>query len=140
MFEHLGLPLQTPQSQTILEYGCGTAALSRRIAAAAPDAVICACDKSQGMLSAAHSLVENNLKTNIRFDAWDILDESTFPYPMAKFDLSISLIVIPYLEDNQVIDLIQRLSTHLAPAGVLAFIEQDLMTDTLNYPDQNLMR
>ena len=40
MFRQLVAPLLTPQVQTVLEFGCGTASLSRRIARALPQAAI----------------------------------------------------------------------------------------------------
>jgi 16S rRNA A1518/A1519 N6-dimethyltransferase RsmA/KsgA/DIM1 with predicted DNA glycosylase/AP lyase activity len=40
MFRQLIAPLLTSEVKTVLEFGCGTAALSRRIARAAPHAVV----------------------------------------------------------------------------------------------------
>ena len=51
MFRQLVGPLLSPQVRTVLEFGCGTAALSRRIAQALPGAGVYATDKSDGMLT-----------------------------------------------------------------------------------------
>jgi hypothetical protein len=49
-------------------------------------------------------------------------------------------VVIPYFEESQAIALVERLSTYLSPGGILAFMEQDLTTDTVNYPGSELLR
>jgi SAM-dependent methyltransferase len=140
MFQELIAPLLTADIRTVLEFGCGTAALSRRMARAAPQALICASDKSAGMLSAARqSLAAENLE-NIQLVPWDILDGSSFPFPVEQFDLIISSVVIPYLDDTQTTELIERLTARLAPKGVLAFLEQDLSTDSVYYPRFELFR
>jgi SAM-dependent methyltransferase len=140
MFQQLVAALLTPGTRTVLEFGCGTAALSRRIAHAAPHAMVYACDKSEGMLTAAQSLINNEKLANIRLEKWDVLDEGSFPFPTEQFDLIISSVVIPYLDASQTSGLIKRLSARLAPAGRLAFVEQDLATHTANYPKSDLLR
>jgi SAM-dependent methyltransferase len=141
MFEQLVLPLLTANVKTVLEFGCGTAALSRRIARAAPEAAVYASDKSEGMLAAAHRLADPEELPNLHFQAWDVLDESVFPFPTPQFDLIISSVVIPYLDDAQTTALVERLaSKRLAPGGVLAFVEQDLSTDTVYFPKFDFLR
>ena len=65
MFQQLIVPLLTAEVKTVLEFGCGTAALSRRIARSATHAKVYASDKSEGVLKVARHLVEveniNNL-------------------------------------------------------------------------------
>jgi SAM-dependent methyltransferase len=140
MFQYLIAPLLTPQVTNILEYGCGTAVLSRRMAQAAPQTYIYACDKSQGMLDFAQQMLEKENIANVHLDPWDILDESTFPYPSTPFHLIISSVVVPYLDDEETSSLVKRLCTHLVPGGILAFIEQDWQSDIINYPDLTLLR
>jgi SAM-dependent methyltransferase len=141
MFQQLVAPLLSSNVKTVLEFGCGTAALSRRIARAAPQAAVYASDKSAGMLAAARRLAETEGLSNLHFQAWDVLDESSFPFPTPQFDLIISSVVIPYLDDAQTAALIGRLaSSHLAPGGILAFIEQDLTTDTVYFPRFDFLR
>ena len=140
LFRQLVAPLLTDRVKTVCEFGCGTAALSRKIVAAAPNAAVYAGDKSQGMLRAARRMIALENLTNIHVQPWDILDERAFPFPVTQFDLIISSVVVPYLDDTQTIRLVERLVQHLAPSGVLAFVEQDLMTDTLNHPDHALTR
>jgi ubiquinone/menaquinone biosynthesis C-methylase UbiE len=102
--------------------------------------VVFASDKSDGMLKAAKSLVDGENLSTIRLEQWDVLDEANFPFPSEQFDLIISSVVVPYLDDAQTIGLIKGLAARLAPGGTLAFIEQDLATDTLNYPKFDLLR
>jgi SAM-dependent methyltransferase len=140
MFQQLVAPLLTPEIRTVFEFGCGTAVLSRRITRQAKQAVVFASDKSDGMLKAAKSLVDVENLPNIRLEKWDVLEEANFPFPSEQFDLIISSVVVPYLDDSQTIGLIKRLAARLAPGGTLAFVEQDLATDTLNYPKFDLLR
>ena len=140
MFQQLVAPLLSPETKTVLEFGCGTAALSRKIATQAPAAMVYACDKSAGMLKAAQSLIDQATIGNIRLEQWDVLDETAFPFPKQQFDLIISSVVIPYLDESETSGLIKRLAARLAPAGILAFVEQDLETDTVNYPQADLLR
>lgn len=140
MFEQLVAPLLSSNVRTILEFGCGTAALSRRIARLAAQAVVYASDKSEGMLVTARQLAETEDLPNIRFQVWDVLDENAFPFPTAQFDLIISSVVIPYLDDAQTIALTGRLASHLSAGGILAFVEQDLTTDTVNFPRFDFLR
>ena len=140
MFEELVAPLLTGQTRTVLEFGCGTAALSRRIARAVPWARVVASDKSAGMLQVAQHLVDAEHSDNLRLQLWDVLDETSFPSPADQFDLIVSSVVIPYLDDAQTIGLIDRLSARLAPGGILAFVEQDLATDTVNFPKSEMLR
>ena len=140
MFQQLVSPLLSADVRSVLEFGCGTAALSRRMARAAPQALVYASDKSAGMLAAAgQSLASENIE-NIRLVPWDILDSSSFPFPVEQFDLIISSVVVPYLDDAQTIALIERLAARLAPGGTLAFLEQDLSTDSVYHPRLELLR
>ncbi len=134
MFEALVRPLLISSIQSVLEIGCGTAALSRRIARAASQAVVYASDKSEGMLQAARNLIEAESIPNIRLVPWDITDKTSFPFPIDQFDLIISSVVIPYLDEEQTFALVQNLAAHLSPGGTLAFIEQDLLTDSIYFP------
>ena len=140
MFQQLVAPLLSSGVKTVFEFGCGTASLSRRVAVALPKATVYASDKSLGMLKAARSLIEAAGLENIRLAAWDALDEASFPFAEQSFDLILSSVVIPYFDDAQTSDLIRRLAARLAPGGVLAFVEQDLTTDTLNFPKFDIYR
>jgi SAM-dependent methyltransferase len=140
MFDRLIAPLLTVQVGTVLEFGCGTAALSRRVARAAAHAVVYASDKSAGMLQVAQQLIETEQIDNIRVQVWDVLDETTYPFPNAQFDLILSSVVVPYLDDAQIHALIKRLASRLSPGGVLTFLEQDLSTDTVNDPNAGFFR
>ena len=140
MFQQLVAPLLTAQVKTVLEFGCGTAALSRRIARFAPWAEVYPSDKSEGMLQIARRLSDSENIHNIHLQNWDVLEADNFPLPVSRFDLIISSVVIPYFDDLQTADVIKRLSMRLAPGGVLAFVEQDLATDTVNFPKNEWFR
>lgn len=140
MFQQLVAPLLTSEVKTVLEFGCGTAALSRRIARAAAKTVVYASDKSEGMLKVAQSLVDLESISNIRLQLWDALGEDAFPFPTATFDLILSSVVIPYFDDAHAIPLINRLASLLSSGGILAFIEQDWASDAVYFPRAELVR
>lgn len=139
MFERLVLPLLEARTRRVLEVGAGTGALSRRISQALAAAEICASDKSEGMLLAARRYAGDDF-ANVTLARWDVLREADFPFDSRPFDLVISSVMVPYLDDAQTADLVQRLSARLSPGGVLAFVEQDLQTDALCVPSYELFR
>jgi ubiquinone/menaquinone biosynthesis C-methylase UbiE len=134
MFRQLITPLLTLQPQNILEFGCGTAALSRRIAQAAPQSTVIASDKSQGMLDYARSLIDPQVLPNLHLVQWDVLDQVEPPLQTTQFDLILSSVVLPYFNDDQTVLLVEKLASLLSKGGTLAFLEQDLSTDTVNFP------
>ncbi len=140
MFTHLVAPLLTRQVRSVCEFGCGTAALSRRMAQAAPWADVYAADKSEGMLRVAQNLAEQAGLPNLHLYPWDVLDKDAYPFPTPRFDLIISSVVIPYFSDDQAVGLIDRLVKRLAPGGVLAFLEQDWLSDSLTFPSFELFQ
>lgn len=153
MFDELVVPLLEPSPANVLEVGCGTAALSRRIARLSPGAIVHATDKSEGMLAAAREYAESEARANAGPNAgvnaggklilgrWDALDAGSFPFePGLRFGLILSSVVVPYLDDEQTAALVRDLASRLAPGGVLAFVEQDLMTDAVNFPRFDLTR
>ena len=140
MFRQLVAPLLTAQVKTVLEFGCGTAALSRRVARFASWVEVYASDKSEGMLQIARRLSDSENIHNIHLQNWDVLEEANYSLPVSRFDLIISSVVIPYFDDLQTADVIKRLSMRLAPGGVLAFVEQDLATDTVYFPETDWFR
>ncbi|MEZ4869423.1 MAG: methyltransferase domain-containing protein [Caldilineaceae bacterium] len=140
MFATLVAPLLQATTRSVLEFGCGTAALARRIAHQAPQARVYASDKSEGMLAVARHLAKTEAAPNLQLAQWDVLHEAAFPFPEVHFDLIIASVVIPYFTDAETNTLIQRLAQRLAPGGILAFVEQDLATDSLNVPAFPLVR
>lgn len=140
LFAQLVVPLLLPAPRMVLEVGCGTAALARRLARFAPQAMVYASDKSSGMLAAAREIAETTPLVNLHLVRWDVLDEASFPFPVPQFDLILSSVLVPYLDDPQTAALVRRLAGRLAPGGVLAFIEQDHISDSLNYPRFELFR
>ncbi len=140
MFDDLVAPLLDPAPATVLEVGCGTAALSRRVARALPDSAVYAADKSEGMLAFARERIEAEGFSNITLGRWDVLEPAAFPFGERKFDWIISSVMVPYLDAAGTADLVNDLATRLEPGGVLAFVEQDLLTDSVNFPDHDLSR
>lgn len=138
MFQELVVPLLGSGTTRILEVGCGTGALARRIAKAAPSSTILATDKSEGMLDVARELAHE--VGAIRFESWDVTDEAAWPFDATPFDLILSSVMVPYLDNAQTEALLLRLSRRLSRGGVLAFVEQDLLTDSLNFPSFELFR
>jgi SAM-dependent methyltransferase len=144
MFDALVAPLLDPRSRTVLEVGCGTAALSRRIARLLPGSTVHATDKSEGMLAAAREYAEADRSGGggeLVLGRWDVLDPAAFPFePGDGFDAILSSVMVPYLDDRRTTALVRDLASRLAPDGTLAFVEQDLTTDTVNFPDFDLLR
>lgn len=144
MFEDLVVPLLDPPPKAVLEVGCGTAALSRRVARLLPGATVYATDKSEGMLAAAREYAEAEWSAGggkLVLGRWDVLDAASFPFDSgARLDLILSSVMVPYLDDDGTVSLVRDLASRLAPGGVLAFIEQDLQTDSVNFPRFDLTR
>ena len=141
MFDSLVAPLLETAPSCILEIGCGTAALSRRVARHLPSATVHATDKSEGMLAAARKYAEEEASGGeLILGRWDVSDPTSFPFERDEFDLILSSVMVPYLDDAQTVSLVHDLSSRLTPGGILAFIEQDLTTDTINFPDFDLLR
>lgn len=149
MFDALVVPLLEAAPRDVLEVGCGTAALSRRVARLLPGATVYATDKSEGMLAAAREYAEADAESGagatvggrLVLGKWDALDAASFPFdPGLRFGLILSSVVVPYLDDDGTAELVRDLASRLAPGGVLAFIEQDLQTDSVNFPRFDLVR
>lgn len=142
MFDEIVAPLLHPAPRTVLEVGCGTAAFSRRIARRFPDATVHATDKSEGMLAAAREYAEAERDGgDLVLGRWDVLDPAAFPFERGdSFDAILCSVMVPYLDDESTTALVRDLASRLAPGGTLTFIEQDLTTDTVNFPDFDLLR
>jgi ubiquinone/menaquinone biosynthesis C-methylase UbiE len=132
MFDTLLAPLLHSEIKAVLDLGSGTGALARRIARALPKARVVATDKSVGMLKVAHELARQEGLSQVEFLQWDVTDEEAFPCKNQKFDLIVTSVMVIYLQESQVEDLIRRLSKRLNPGGILVFVEQDHMTDTVH--------
>lgn len=138
MFEELVAPLLEPAPAKVLEVGCGTAALARRLARRLPDSEVYAADKSAGML--AFAAEKSGELDNLRLGRWDVTDPADFPFEERRFDLILSSVLVPYLEDDQSAALVNDLVCRLAPGGTLAFVEQDLSTDSVSFPRHGLFQ
>jgi len=129
MFKELVRPLLADVSR-VLEFGCGTAALSRRIAAAKPEASVLATDASGAMVKAARELASSESAGNLRVEVWDVRNPDVLP-DKGPFDLIVSSVVVRYLDEEEARSAIAFLAGRLAPGGIIAFVEQDLATDSL---------
>lgn len=138
LFDSLVRPLLGPDVRRVLEVGCGTAALGRRIAQVLPHAQVLATDKSEAMLHAARQNLP--LGSTVHLQAWDVLDDAAFPFDAKPFDLIVSAVMMPYLGNAECAHVIQALAARLGPGGALVFLEQDLHTDALHLPDFALWR
>lgn len=135
MFEALIEPrLKSRQFRRILEVGCGTGALARRIAMHS-GAEVFATDKSAEMIRFASELTTSR---NVNFAAWDATKNFEFPFGEGAFDLIVSSVVVPYLSDDETRALVRSLAARLCPSGLLFFLEQDLRTDSIAFPDPEL--
>lgn len=128
LFDTLVRPL-LPGVRRVLEVGCGSGALARRVAAAC-EAEVLATDKSEGMLAVASSL-----GGRVAFAPWAAPEA---PGPPGDFDLILSSVMVPYLDPTAARALVSALVSRLRLGGRLAFIEQDLQTDAVSFPDPEL--
>jgi len=138
MFEDLVSPLLEPEPERVLEVGCGTAALSRRVARRLPGSAVYATDKSAGMLRFAAGRAED--LDNLRLGRWDATLPEEFPFEAGMFDLILSSVLVPYLDDGETAALVRDLVSRLAPGGALAFVEQDLSSDSVSFPRHSLFQ
>jgi SAM-dependent methyltransferase len=115
----------------VLELGAGTGALGRRIVAHHPGARVTLVDRSAGMLEHGRKLVmPGEGGERLTFTQ---LDLTTAELPAGRFDLVVSSVMIPYLDDAAILALCRRSAACLTAGGTLAFLEQDLESGSL-YP------
>lgn len=134
MFQELVRPILGTGVRSVLELGCGTAFLSRRIVRLLNHANVLATDKSPEILGAARQCAEKEEIRTIQWALWDVLNEDAFPYKVSRYELVLSSLLIPNLSAEETKALIPRLVKKLENRGILAFIEQDLMSDSLHDP------
>lgn len=139
LFHQMVEPLLTPRCR-VLELGCGTGALARRVLAAEPTARVWGIDKSEGMIAAARERIPDSATAErASFQSWDMSEREGFPFAdETPFDLVLSSVVVPYLAPIEVEHLVLDVREWLKPGGTLAFVEQDLQTDALSFPDTEL--
>jgi SAM-dependent methyltransferase len=133
LFEALVAPHLEPSPRAVLELGAGPGALARRIVAAGPTMRVIATDKSETMLGVAARLAALAPgRERLGFVRWDVED----PVPAGlegPFDLVVSSVMVPYLDDATLAALLTKLRAVLAPGGRLLFVEQDLQTVSLHH-------
>jgi len=135
MFAALVRPLLRP-GQVVVEVGCGSGGLARRMVAAHDDIEVWATDKSEGMLAFARRAAAE-APPRLRFSRW----EAGAPWPAelpARADLVVSAVTTPYLEEPALRRLLAELRAHICPGGHVLFLEQDLASATVAHPDPNL--
>lgn len=99
-----------------------------------------AADKSEGMLLFARKKVEDEGLGNVTLGRWDALEPAAFPFGERKFARILCSVMVPYFDVDDTVDLVSDLASRLYPGGALVFIEQDLLTDSVNFPDYDLLR
>ena len=100
----------------LLEYGCGTAALSLRLAGRVGGIV--AADASAGMLEQARKNIVAAGNGNIRLLRLDLTRD---PPPGERYDGIVSAMTLHHIEDAPA--LLRRLADLLAPGGFLAIAD-----------------
>lgn len=148
MFEALVRPWieALPAGARVLEVGCGPGALSRRVAATRPDLHVCGTDKSVGMVEAARALASGSTASgsgSLGFAAWDVTSKVEPPNVAGRsgaFDLILSSVMLPYLDDATTVAVLGRLAGLLAAGGRIGLVEQDLTSDGVWFPDFDLWR
>lgn len=133
LFEALVAPYLEPSPRAVLELGAGPGALARRIVAARADTRVVATDKSAAMLHVAERLAALAPgRERLTFARWDV--EEPIPAGVGgPYDLVVSSVMVPYLDDATLASLLTRLHAVLAPGGRLLFVEQDLQTVSLHH-------
>ncbi|WAS96456.1 methyltransferase domain-containing protein [Nannocystis punicea] len=135
MFEALVLPLLRPGLK-VVEVGCGSGGLARRMVAAHEGIEVWATDKSEGMLAFARRAAAD-VPARLRFSQW----EAGTPWPAelpARVDLVVSAVTTPYLSEPALRRLLAELRERTCLEGHVLFLEQDLASATVAHPDHNL--
>jgi 2-polyprenyl-3-methyl-5-hydroxy-6-metoxy-1,4-benzoquinol methylase len=101
---------------TVLEYGCGTAALSRRLAPQVSR--VLAMDASAGMIAEAAKFATAQGLANLATRQLDLLRE---PPPEERFDLIVSAMTLHHVTDTSL--LFRRLHSLLRPGGQMALAD-----------------
>lgn len=133
LFEALVAPFLEPSPRSVLELGAGPGALARRIVATRDDTRVVATDKSDVMLGVAERLAALAPgRERLTFARWAV--EEPIPAGLeGPYDLVVSSVMVPYLDDATLRSLLTTLRTVLAPGGRLLFVEQDLQTVSLHH-------
>lgn len=140
MFEDLVAPLLSDSTRRILEVGAGTGALARRLAAATTTTRIVATDKSAAMVRAARALSLGTAGAErCEYAPWDARAEAP-ECAEGPFELILSSVMVPYLDNAETARVCGALASRLAPGGVLAFLEQDLQTNALHHSAHDEVR
>ncbi len=142
MFEALVRPFLSPEPRRVLEVGAGTGALARRILTATTKTEVVVTDKSEVMLEAARRFLEPapaGEQARATFVPWD----AAAPRPegaSGTFDLVLSSVMVPYLDDMTLRTLLASLRASLAEGGTLVFVEQDLQTNSMHHAHYSEVR
>jgi ubiquinone/menaquinone biosynthesis C-methylase UbiE len=112
-----GLSSNLPQTGHMLDIGCGTGqAICRFGAAPARFESITAVDHSSGMMASARGNVERAGLSNVDFVQADVIEWLDKAEP-ESFDLITAIGFLHHLDDDQVRQVVARMSHCLKPAG-----------------------
>jgi SAM-dependent methyltransferase len=131
LFDALLRPLlEAHRPAQVLELGAGSGALSRKMAEVLPAAQFLVTDLSAGMLAfaARQASISPEKKAHMQFAQ---LDAANAALPAGPFDLIISSVMLPYMDDAAIRRLASKLPAVLAPGGHVVFMEQAL--DTIDW-------
>lgn len=112
------LPSQHAPNLKILELGCGTGNLTRRVAQRFPDAELTIVDVSTESLDVCR---QNNAGREMKALAKDMRELDFSP---ATFDMIVSSIAIHHLTSAEKQELFNRCQTWLRSEGILSFADQ----------------
>ncbi len=124
-----GIALNKESRFAVLDLGCGTGTISRRIADLYPQATFTMLDIAPNMIEKAHQKMSNRPDTE-----YVVSDFTHYDFPSERFDLVVSSLALHHAEtDADKIDLYRRIYQTLRRGG--QFINFDIMlgpTDHLN--------
>jgi 2-polyprenyl-3-methyl-5-hydroxy-6-metoxy-1,4-benzoquinol methylase len=109
-----------PRAGRVLEVGCGHGVLSLYLAGCAPERKVVGIDIDVDKLAIARAAAGRGPRIDVRFDQ---VDPDRFPD--GPFDAIVICDVLYLLPDDHRRELLDRVVTHLAPAGVVVIKEAD---------------
>jgi len=129
--------LELPPSAKVLEIGCGTGAVLRRLVRRDDfKGKAYGVDQSSVFLASARRFLDDeNLTENIEYSVGDAHD---LDFPDATFDAVIAHTLISHVTDPEVV--LQEMSRVVNPGGTIVIFDGDYASLTYAFPDYNFGR